>query len=124
MTATPGRAPGLCLIVSGGQPADRAAVFTTLDGVHARSGIRFLIQANSAGAAYFASEWANERGIPCGEYPLNWDEHGKNAQQIRNQEMIDKSNPDGVIAWPGGPGPTDLVRRAKKAGLTVWKPRP
>src|SRR4051812_24201023 len=110
-------APGLCLIVSGGQPADRAAVFATLDGVHARSGIRFLIQGNGAGAAYFASEWANERGIPCGSYPVNWDEHGKTAQEVRNQLILDEGKPDGVIAFPGGPGPTDMVRRAKRAGL-------
>src|SRR5262249_25506155 len=32
--------------------------------------------------------------------------------------------PDGVVAFPGGTGTADMIRRAKKAGLEVWKPYP
>jgi len=38
--------------------------------------------------------------------------------------MIDDGKPDGVVAFPGGTGTADMIRRAKKAGLKVWEPYP
>jgi len=42
----------------------------------------------------------------------------------RNQQIIDDGKLDGVVAFPGGTGTADMIRRAKKAGLEVWKPYP
>jgi len=36
--------------------------------------------------------------------------------------MIDEGKPDGVVAFPGGRGTEDMVRRAAAAGLKVWFP--
>ena len=114
----------LRIIVCGGRDyRDRQAVFDALDRLHAKRGIDFLIQGVADGADYLAWQWANERGVPCGSYPAHWDEHGKRAGPIRNQKMIEEGKADGVVAFPGGAGTADLVRRAEAAGITVWRPR-
>jgi predicted Rossmann-fold nucleotide-binding protein len=35
--------------------------------------------------------------------------------------MLDMK-PDGVVAFPGGDGTADMVRRARAAGVKVWEP--
>jgi hypothetical protein len=41
------------------------------------------------------------------------------AGPLRNQRMLDEGKPDLVVAFPGGGGTKDLVRRAVKAGVSV-----
>lgn len=111
------------IIVCGGRNYfNKRVVYDALDRLHRERGIDFLIQGVANGADYLAWQWADERGIPCGSYPAQWDEHGKAAGAIRNQEMLDKGNPDGVVAFPGGKGTADMVRRAETSGLKVWFP--
>jgi predicted Rossmann-fold nucleotide-binding protein len=38
---------------------------------------------------------------------------------MRNQQMIDDGKPDVVIAFPGGSGTADMIRRAEAAGVKV-----
>lgn len=74
---------------------------------------------NAKGADTLAEHWAISEGIQCYLYPANWKKHGLHAGPIRNQEMLDKFNPDYVIAFPGGTGTRDMCRRAKRAGIKV-----
>ena len=53
------------------------------------------------------------------EMPADWTKHGKAAGPIRNQKMLDEC-PDLVVAFPGGKGTADMVRRAMKAGIDCW----
>ena len=46
-------------------------------------------------------------------------EIGKRAGPLRNQRMLDEGKPDLVVAFPGGGGTKDMVRRAVKAGVSV-----
>jgi hypothetical protein len=45
--------------------------------------------------------------------------HGRAARPIRNQRMLDEGKPDLVVAFPGGRGTTDMIRRAERAGVPV-----
>lgn len=38
---------------------------------------------------------------------------------VRNQRMIDEGRPDLVVAFPGGSGTADMVKRAHVAGVRV-----
>ena len=51
-------------------------------------------------------------------FKADWDKYGKAAGPIRNQEMLDQE-PNIVIAFPGGKGTADMVKRAKVVGLKV-----
>lgn len=81
-----------------------------------------IIQGGARGADRLAREWAECFGVPYREFPANWERHGKAAGAIRNQQMIDEGKPDIVIAFPGGRGTADMVRRARLSGIPVITP--
>lgn len=78
-----------------------------------------LIVGGATGADALAEEWADVWGLRKRVYPANWSRDGRAAGPIRNQRMIDEGKPDLVIAFPGGRGTEDMVRRAKAAGIEV-----
>lgn len=71
------------------------------------------------GADALAIRWAIRNRMPAENFPANWTAQGPAAGPIRNQEMLDEGKPDVVIAFPGGKGTADMVRKAKKAGVWV-----
>lgn len=78
-----------------------------------------IIHGGAPGVDDFADRWAivNLTGIEI--YKADWALHGKAAGPIRNQQMLDEGKPDLVVAFPGGRGTSDMVRRAQKAGVKV-----
>ncbi|WP_245576775.1 SLOG family protein [Kaistia adipata] len=78
-----------------------------------------VISGMATGADTLAAEWAERFGFPLRKFPADWKAHGRAAGPIRNQRMIDEGRPDLVIAFPGGRGTADMVRRAKAAGIEV-----
>src|SRR5882757_4993716 len=78
-----------------------------------------VITGGAKGADSLAYEWAMSRGANRIIYPADWKKHGNSAGPIRNQEMLDEGKPNLVIAFPGGTGTADMVRRAKAAGVEV-----
>lgn len=78
-----------------------------------------LIHGGATGVDSLAQDWADHHDIPCIVYPADWKRHGKAAGPIRNQVMLDEGKPDLVVAFPGGRGTADMVRRARAAGVTV-----
>ena len=83
-----------------------------------------IIHGGAPGADTLAGEWAEVFGVPFRIFPADWRTHGKAAGPIRNQRMIDEGKPDIVIAFPGGRGTADMVRRARAAGIRVIEPAP
>lgn len=65
------------------------------------------------GADYLAKKWAEANDVSVLEFKANWNKYGKPAGMIRNQQMLDEGNPDIVIAFKGGNGTADMVKRSK-----------
>ncbi len=78
-----------------------------------------IIHGAARGADSLASRFASEMGIQCISFPADWRKHGKAAGFIRNQQMLSEGKPDIVIAFPGGRGTADMVRRARLAGVEI-----
>lgn len=76
------------------------------------------------GADTAAHLWAKSRGINTVRFPAGWIAHGKAAGAIRNQEMLEATRPVVVVAFPGGTGTADMVRRARAAGVPVVEVEP
>lgn len=93
-------------------------VETVLDHIDKRRWIDTVIVGGATGADALAEEWARDRGKTVIVFPANWKKHGHRAGPIRNQQMIDQK-PDLVIAFRGGRGTDDTVRRARLAGIEV-----
>lgn len=71
------------------------------------------------GADHFADDYAVVHWCGLSVYDADWEKHGRAAGPIRNQQMIDEGKPDLVVAFPGGPGTADMVKRARRAGVEV-----
>lgn len=78
-----------------------------------------IICGGAPGADELAIKYARRANLIFHVYPAKWDVHGPKAGPIRNQEMLLKEFPDLVIAFPGGRGTADMVRRAEKSGIEV-----
>jgi hypothetical protein len=92
-----------------------------LDELHQSCGFKVMtiIQGGSTGADEHARFWAELYEARLITERADWRKYGKAAGPTRNQRMIDKHRPDVVLAFPGGRGTADMVRRAKAAGVRV-----
>lgn len=103
------------VIVCGGRNfADREAVVGELlklpqDAV--------LVHGDCGGADRLAAQVGESWGMVCERHPADWS-MGRAAGPIRNQEMVD-AGADLLIAFSGGKGTADMVKRAEKAGIPV-----
>lgn len=78
-----------------------------------------IMQGGAKGVDSVAKDWADADLTTCITFSADWKKHGRAAGPIRNQQMLDEGKPDLVIAFPGGRGTADMVRRAKKVGVKV-----
>lgn len=103
------------VLVCGGRDfEDKELLYTTLDELQSQTPISCIIHGKARGADSLAGDWATERGITVEMFPANWHQYGKAAGAIRNQEMLDIGKPEYVVAFPGGRGTNDMVKRSKK----------
>ena len=72
-----------------------------------------------SGADEGAERWAALEGVEVTRFPADWATHGRSAGPIRNSLMLAEGRPDVVIAFPGGRGTEDMVRKARAAGVPV-----
>jgi len=98
---------------------DVALLFSALDQLHAARPLARVIAGGARGADTIAAEWAVARDIPANVFMADWEGLGRKAGPIRNQRMLDEGKPDLVVAFPGGRGTADMVRRAREAGVEV-----
>ncbi len=81
-----------------------------------------IISGMAPGADAFGAEFAKHMRLKLHEFPADWKSHGRAAGPIRNQKMVDEGKPDLVIAFPGGRGTADMIRRAESANIPVIRP--
>jgi hypothetical protein len=102
-------------IVCGGRHyKDRETLFAVLDEVAPN----VIAHGGATGADALAGEWAKERGISCTVYPANWS-LGRSAGPRRNEQMLREFMPDVVVAFPGGRGTADMIRRARNSSQII-----
>lgn len=111
------------VLVCGGRDfRDSGQVHFELNRIHSgdRGPIKVLIHGAARGADTIAADWARAKGgIKVLSFPADWQKHGLAAGPLRNQQMLDEGKPDLVVAFPGGKGTADMVRRAVGAFYAV-----
>lgn len=81
-----------------------------------------LIHGGAKGADLLADSWAVTRWCPIMTFPItndDWKMYGKGAGGARNQRIIDQGKIDILVAFPGGNGTKDMVRRAEIHGIEI-----
>ncbi len=88
-----------------------------------KGSIKLIVQGGARGADKIAKILADSYGISCKTEEAKWKENGKAAGPIRNQKMLDKFDPDVVLAFhrdiTKSKGTKDMVERARKHGCIV-----
>jgi hypothetical protein len=107
--------------VTGGRDFNDADLLDATLSQHCAAG-DILVHGNAVGADRDAALWFYDKGLPTEPHNADWGRFGKAAGPIRNQEMVD-SGLDLLIAFSGGRGTADMVRRARAAGVVVVEAR-
>lgn len=79
-----------------------------------------IVHGGAPGADSLADRYARRHSIDVKVYKADWTSYGRFAGPMRNEKMLD-DNPDIelVIAFPGGFGTADMVKKAKKRKIIV-----
>jgi YspA, cpYpsA-related SLOG family len=112
------------LVCGGRDYFDRDHIHNTLCNLNATRGpITCVIHGAATGAddecMIWAQMMASVQKIVHAPFPADWHAYGRSAGPRRNQRMIDEGKPDLVVAFPGGRGTADMVKRAKDAKIEV-----
>jgi hypothetical protein len=78
-----------------------------------------VIVGGAKGADHGGKIWGDDAGHNVIVVKADWKTYGKAAGFVRNQKMLDEEKSDVVLAFPGGNGTADMVRRAKAAAVPV-----
>ncbi len=107
-------------IICGGRDFADTEMFNTAMGdlVRLRGMPGRVIQGGADGADSMAKEWAARHALDSWSEVASWKTHGRAAGPIRNAKMLE-FNPHLVVAFPGGKGTADMVRRSREAGVDV-----
>ncbi len=112
------------LVCGGRDYHDLDHVHNTLCELDAKRGPISCVIHGATGADTEGMIWAqmmasSSRTIKHAPFVADWRTFGRAAGPMRNQRMLTDGKPDLVVAFPGGKGTADMVRRAKQAGVEV-----
>lgn len=111
------------IICGGREYNNRSAVFDYLDAFNKQIKLTHVVTGGARGADALGADWAASRGVEQTVMRAEWLKHGRSAGLIRNIAMA-STNPDLVIAFPGGNGTKHMVLTAMKRQIHVVFPRP
>lgn len=108
------------ILVCGGRDyADHQAIKRALDTLRTDRGVDCIITGCADGADRWARNWARLSETDLMMFAAKWSTEGRKAGPNRNARMLSVGRPDLVIAFPGGRGTADMVKRARAAGVEV-----
>lgn len=79
-----------------------------------------IVHGGCTGCDQLCAEVAKEFNANTEEHPANWSKYGRVAGPIRNEEML-KSNIDMLLAFQGGAGTNNCIKKAKELQIEVRK---
>lgn len=107
------------LVCGGRDYRDAAHLDRVLQQINAEGAIDTIIHGAARGADQLGEAWGLRWGKNLEPYPADWGTFGLSAGPRRNAVMLRDGKPDLVVAFPGGKGTADMVRRARRAGVRV-----
>lgn len=109
------------ILVCGGRGySNYLKVKSTLDKVLKKYPDMMVIEGGCTGADALARRWAKENEVVCLTLPAQWKKYQDAGGPLRNEFAL-KFKPKGVIAFAGGTGTADMIKRAKLAKVPVME---
>ena len=117
---------GQTWVVCGGRDFTDTEMFDAAMGdlIRLRGMPALVVQGGAKGADTMARTWARRHAIGLETERPDWETHGRAAGPIRNQAMMDGYRPHLTVAFPGGRGTADMVRRSREAHVDVAEIKP
>jgi len=108
-------------LICGGRNFSDAEMFNSAMGdlVRLKGMPECIAQGGARGADLMARHWGERHSIDVRTVAAEWGVYGSAAGPLRNQDMLDRYKPALVVAFPGGKGTADMVRRSREAGVDV-----
>jgi hypothetical protein len=123
MNSPQGFTKNMRLLVIGGRHFDEVVlVLDVLSQLHRHYAIGALIRQATPGAESYAGYWAGLHGVHEIVFIPYLRRKGSFSDHERNTRMLTEGKPDALVAFPGGKGTADMVKKAKTYGLAIWKP--
>jgi len=98
-------------------------IWDALDALHRKHPTFVLVHGDCpTGVDAIGDAWSQDRRIECHRFPAKWDAFGKAAGPMRNQNMLEMTEPAGAVGFPGGRGSADMRARLDAAGVKIWFP--
>ncbi len=92
-----------------------------LDNIRLMHGVTEIVSGGARGVDRCGEKWAKNVGLPVKVFPADWDNWGKPAGPIRNQQMVDYA--DALAVFPGNRGTNDVTEKAEAKGLQIFDMR-
>lgn len=83
----------------------------------------FITGEAPTGVDRIVKEWCQRERFPYEGLAANWEDAGNAAGRARNEEMLIRTRPAYVVAFPGGPGTAHMTTFALSCGVPVAKVR-
>jgi len=109
----------IVLITGGRDYRNQREMFSVLDRLHAERKFTYLMHGDASGADQMSHRWAKKRGVQPVAFEALWDANGNKDGNARNGRMLDFMKPDVCIAFSGGRGTANMMRRAREAGVEL-----
>ena len=108
-----------CIVCGGRLFQDRELMHDALSDLLMRQHghLDTIVHGGASGADYLAGEWGKRNGYQVIVFEANWKQHGKAAGPIRNSLMLELAKPELVVAFPGGRGTADMIRKAEEVDV-------
>ena len=81
--------------------------------------ITLIISGGARGADTLAERYAKEKAIPYLIFPANWDEYGKQAGMLRNQDIVNSAEAMIAFLSSESKGTRDSISRAHIKSIPV-----
>lgn len=78
-----------------------------------------LITGAATGADHIAEMVWKDMERPYIGVPARWAAYGRAAGPMRNDVIAERWKPSRLLAFPGGRGTEDAIRRAREAGIEI-----
>lgn len=112
----------IVLVTGGREYRNERLMWRVLDSLHNEHVFTYLVHGDAPGADQMAHRWAKQNGIQPVAMEALWKIEGDSAGPRRNGRMLAFTRPNMVVAFPGGTGTTDMIKKtlaARSAGKDI-----
>ena len=103
-----------------GETGARKKVYASIKSFLTIYSIDEIVSGTARGVDRLGEKWAKDNGVKLTRMPADWDEYGKRAGYLRNEEMAEYADAV-ILVWDGkSKGTGHMLALAKEHSLEIW----